>query len=58
MAQSTARRREPGPKSFFQHFFERRDIHYLFCQEFLQFGVLDFQRLQLLGVRHFHTAIL
>jgi hypothetical protein len=45
-------------KVFSQHFLQRRHVHHLFSQQLLQFGVLGFKRLQFLGIRHFHAAIL
>lgn len=41
---------------FSQHFLQRRHIHHLLGQQFLQLGILGLQRLQLLGIRHFHLA--
>jgi len=58
MAQAAALRRDPGFKRFSQHFLARRHVHHLFGQQRLELRVLSLKRLQLLGVRHFHTAIL
>jgi len=56
MAQSTARRRASGHRSFSQHLLQRRHIHHLLGQQLLELGVLSLQRPQLLGIRHFHAA--
>ena len=45
-------------KVFSQHFLKRRHIHHLLGQHLPQLGVLGLKRLQLLGVRHFHAALL